>query len=51
MASAPPPSGGSNTSPDTAEDVAERILEAIVNGPAEQYMNPEMEQQFSMLGS
>ncbi len=38
MASAPPPSGGSNTSPDTAEDVAKRILEAIVNGPAEQYM-------------
>jgi len=51
MASAPPPSGSSNTSPDTAEDVAERILEAIVNGPAEQYMNPEMEQQFSMLGA
>ncbi len=40
MASAPPPSGGSNTRPDTAEDVAERILEAIVNGPAEQYMSP-----------
>ena len=51
MASAPPPSGGSNTSPDTPEDVAERILEAIVNGPAEQYMNPDMEQQFSMLGA
>ncbi len=51
MASAPPPSGSANTSPDMAEDVAERILAAIVNGPAEQYMNPEMEQQFSMLGA
>ncbi len=51
MASAPSPAGGSNTSPDTADDVAERILEAIVNGPAEQYMNPEMEQQYSMLGA
>lgn len=51
MASAPPPSGGSNPSTDTAEDVAERILEAIVNGPAEQYMSPEMEQQFSMFGA
>jgi short-subunit dehydrogenase len=47
MASASPPSGGSNTSPDTAADVAERILDAITNGPAEQYMNPEMEQRFS----
>ncbi len=51
MASAPPPSGGSNTSPDTAEDVAERILEAIVDGPAEQYMSPEMKQQYSVLGT
>ncbi len=51
MASAPPPSGGSDPSPDTAEDVAEQILEAIVNGPAEQYMNPEMKQQFSMPGA
>ena len=51
MASAPPPSGGSNTTPDTAQDVAERILEAITNGPAEQYMSPEMEQRFSMRGA
>ncbi|MDQ2795772.1 MAG: SDR family NAD(P)-dependent oxidoreductase [Actinomycetota bacterium] len=51
MASAPPPSGDAYTSPDTAGDVAERILEAIVDGPAEQYMNTEMEQQFSMLGA
>ena len=51
MASAPPPSGGSNTRPDTADDVAERILEAITNGPAEQYMSAEMEQQFSMRGA
>ncbi len=51
MASAPPPSGGSAPSPDTAEDVAERILEAIINGPAEQYMSPEMEQRFSMRGA
>lgn len=51
MASAPPPSGGSNPSPDTAEDVAERVLEAITDGPAEQYMNPEMEQAFSMRGA
>lgn len=51
MASAAPPSGGSNTSPDTAEDVAQQILEAIVNGPAEQYMTPKMEQQFSMGGA
>ena len=51
MASAPPPSGGSNSTPDTAQDVAERILEAITNGPAEQYMSPEMEQRFLMSGS
>jgi short-subunit dehydrogenase len=51
MASAPPPSGSSNSAPDMAEDVAERILEAITNGPAEQYMSPEMEQQFSLSGS
>ena len=51
MASAPPPSGGSNVTPDTAQDVAERILEAIENGPAEQYMSPEMEQHFSMHGA
>jgi NAD(P)-dependent dehydrogenase (short-subunit alcohol dehydrogenase family) len=51
MASAPPPSGSSNSEPDMAEDVAERILEAITNGPAEQYMNPEMEQRFSMRGA
>jgi NAD(P)-dependent dehydrogenase (short-subunit alcohol dehydrogenase family) len=51
MASAPPPSGSSNSAPDMAEDVAERILEAITNGPAEQYMNPEMEQRFSMRGA
>ena len=51
MASAPPPSGGSNTAPDTARDVAERILEAITVGPAEQYMSPEMEERFSMGGA
>lgn len=51
MASAPPPSGGSNVRPDTAQDVAEQILEAIVNGPAEQYMSPEMEARFSMRGA
>jgi short-subunit dehydrogenase len=51
MASARPPSGGSRVAPDTAEDVAERILDAIVNGPAEQYMSPEMEQRFSMNGA
>ncbi len=51
MASAPPPpSGGSATTPDTAQDVAERILEAITNGTAEQYMSPQMEQRFSMRG-
>jgi short-subunit dehydrogenase len=48
MASAPPPSGGSNVTPDTADDVAERILDAITNGPAEQYMSPEMEQRFAL---
>jgi short-subunit dehydrogenase len=46
MATAPPPSGGSNTTPDSPEDVAEQILEAIINGPAEHYMNREMEQRF-----
>lgn len=51
MASAPPPSGGSSPTPDTAEDVAAQILEAIRNGPAEQYMSPEIEQQFSMPGA
>jgi short-subunit dehydrogenase len=51
MASAPPPSGGSNVTPDTAHDVAERILEAILNGPAEQYMSPEMEARFSVRGA
>jgi NAD(P)-dependent dehydrogenase (short-subunit alcohol dehydrogenase family) len=51
VASAPPPSGGSNTTPDTAQDVAEQILEAITNGPAEHYMSPEMEQRFSMRGA
>ncbi len=51
MVSAPPPSGGSNTSPDTAEDVAKQILEAIVNGPAEQYMSAEIERRFSMRGA
>ncbi len=50
-ASAPPPPGGSNALPDTAEDVAEQILQAITNGPAEQYMNPDMEQRFSMRGA
>ena len=50
LASAPPPSGGSNTAPDTAQDVAERILEAITDGPAEQYMSPEIEERFSMGG-
>jgi len=39
MASAPPPSGGSNSTPDTAEDVAAKVLEAIVKGPAEQNMH------------
>jgi short-subunit dehydrogenase len=48
MASAPPPSGGSNATPDTADDVAERILDAITHGPAEQYMSPEMEQRFAL---
>jgi hypothetical protein len=33
--------------PDTAQDVAQRVLEALVNGPAEQYMNPETERTFS----
>jgi short-subunit dehydrogenase len=51
MATAPPPSGGSNTTPDTAQDVAEQILAAIINGPAEQYMSPEMEQRFTMGGA
>ena len=51
MASAPPPSGGSTPTPDTPQDVAERILEAIINGPAEQYMSPEMEQRFSTRGA
>jgi len=51
MASAPPPSGGSNPAPDTSEAVAEKILEAIINGPAEQYMSVEMEQRFSMHGA
>jgi short-subunit dehydrogenase len=46
MASAPPPSGGSNATPDTPEDVAEQILEAIRQGPAEQYMSKEMEERF-----
>jgi short-subunit dehydrogenase len=50
MASAPPPSGGSNPAPDTAEDVADQILEAITNGPAEQYMNAETQRRFSMSG-
>ena len=43
-ASAPPPSGGSTPTPDTAQDVAERILAAITDGPAEQYMNSQSEQ-------
>lgn len=51
IASAPPPSGGSNPLPDTAEDVADQILEAIKTGPAEQYMSREMEQRFSMRGA
>lgn len=51
MASAPPPSGGSTTAPDTADDVARQILEAITNGPAEQYMSPDMERRFSMRGA
>jgi short-subunit dehydrogenase len=51
MASAPPPSGGSRMTPDTAEDVAERILGAITDGPAEQYMSPEIEHAFSMHGA
>lgn len=51
VASAPPPSGGSSTTPDTAQDVADQILEAITNGPAEQYMSPEMEEHFSMRGA
>ena len=48
MASAPSPSGGSNATPDTAHDVALRILEAITDGPAEQYMSPEMQKRFTM---
>lgn len=51
MASAPPPSGGSHATPDTAEDVAEQVLEAIIDGPAEQYMSREMEQRFAMHGA
>lgn len=51
MTSAPPPSGGSTLSPDTAQDVAERILEAVVHGPAEQYMSAEMQHRFSMPGA
>jgi short-subunit dehydrogenase len=51
MASAPPPSGGSSVTPDTAQDVAKRILDAITNGPAEQYMSEEMEQRFSTRGA
>ena len=51
MASAPPPSGGSNTTPDTAQDVAERIVAAISDGPAEQYMSPEMQKQFTTGGN
>lgn len=50
MASAPPPPGGSDATSDTAQDVAERILEAIENGPAEQYMSAESEHAFSMHG-
>jgi NAD(P)-dependent dehydrogenase (short-subunit alcohol dehydrogenase family) len=42
MVSAPPPSGASNATPDTAEDVAEQILEAIRQGPAERYMSQEL---------
>ncbi len=48
MSSAPPPSGGSNAAPDTADDVAQRILDAITTGPAEQYMSAEMDRRFSM---
>lgn len=51
MTSAPPPSGGSRMTPDTAEDVAERILDAITHGPAEQYMSPEIEHAFSVHGA
>jgi NAD(P)-dependent dehydrogenase (short-subunit alcohol dehydrogenase family) len=36
MASATPPSGGPNTTPDAPDAVAERIVEAIIDGPAEQ---------------
>jgi short-subunit dehydrogenase len=51
MTSAPPPTSGSNMSADSAEDVAERILEAITHGPAEQYMSSDVERRFSMTGT
>ena len=38
---------GSGADMDTAEDVAKKILEAVVNGPAEQYMSPAIAKQFS----
>lgn len=51
VASSPPPTGGSTMTPDSAEDVAERILEAITKGPAEQYMSADVERRFSMQGA
>jgi short-subunit dehydrogenase len=33
---------------DPPEAVAQKILEAVMNGPAEQYMSPEIEKQFSV---
>ncbi len=51
VASAPPPSGVSDTTIDTAQDVAERIVTAINDGPAEQYMSREMQRQFTTGGN
>jgi short-subunit dehydrogenase len=51
MTSAPPPSGGSTATPDTAQDVAEQVLAAIIHGPAEQYMSPQMEHRFAVHGA
>ena len=51
MASVPPPAGEANATPDTAEYVAERILEAITDGPAEKYMTADKERRFTMRGA
>jgi NAD(P)-dependent dehydrogenase (short-subunit alcohol dehydrogenase family) len=39
---------GPDARPDTPEQVAEKILEAINTGPAEQYMSPAMANRFSL---